>query len=71
MKLYKLELKLFLLTLSIALVLLGLFGCTPQDRSHCGFCKATGLCTLLGDDPNLIRKPFDANTALEDGYAPF
>lgn len=43
------------LGLLIGLLIFVSSGCTPQDRSHCGFCKLTGLCTLLGDDPNLQR----------------
>lgn len=30
-------------------------GCTPAQRSDCVVCNVTGLCTLLGDDPNAAR----------------
>jgi hypothetical protein len=42
----------------VASALIGLFllivpGCTPAQRAKCAVCKATGLCRILGDDPNL------------------
>jgi hypothetical protein len=40
-------------------MLIALGGCTPEQRFHCAFCKATGLCTLLGDDPNLQKPHVD------------
>jgi len=31
------------------------WGCTPSQRSDCVVCNVTGLCWLLGDDPNAAR----------------
>jgi hypothetical protein len=51
----------FYLWLALGL-LIGVFlflgvSCTPAQRSHCAVCEATGLCRLMGDDPNWRGRP--------------
>lgn len=46
------HLALYIVSLLVIVLLLLLSACTPKQRANCGFCKATGLCVILGDDPN-------------------
>ena len=49
------------MTLALAAVAGGLLaGCTPEQRSDCVVCNVTGLCALLGDDPNLAMRKHPA-----------
>ena len=56
----------------LAVLVLGavLSGCTAEQRSDCVVCNVTGLCRLLGDDPNAAMRKHPAWFGLPWSPAP-
>lgn len=46
-----------------------LIGCTQDQRADCYVCEKTGLCRLMGDDPNLAKSRHPEWFGLEESFA--